>query len=70
MNQDARLLLQLDRLRKHAEMRKARRWWRDEFWPQNAGDYLKIELAHGTKESRWLRQVADVLGHGDVPRAG
>jgi hypothetical protein len=62
MNQDARLLLQLDRLQKQAEMHKARLWWRDEFWPDNAGDYLKIELAHGKKESRWLRQVPTYWG--------
>ena len=62
MNQDARLLLRLDRLQKQAEMRKARLWWRDEFWAKNAADYLKIELAHGTKESRWLRQVATYWG--------
>ena len=62
MNQDARLLLQLDRLQEQAEMRKARLWWRDEFWPDNASDYLKIELAHGKKESRWLRQVPTYWG--------
>jgi hypothetical protein len=62
MNQDARLLLQLDRLQKQPEMRKARLWWRDEFWPDNASDYLKIELAHGKKESRWLKQVPTYWG--------
>jgi hypothetical protein len=62
MNQDARLLLQLDRLQKQAEMRKARLWWHDEFWPDNANDYLKIELAHGKKESRWLKQVPTYWG--------
>jgi hypothetical protein len=62
INQDARLLLQLDRLQKQAEMRKARLWWRDEFWPDNARDYLKIELAHGKKQSRWLRQVPTYWG--------
>jgi hypothetical protein len=62
LNQDAKLLLQLDRLRKEADMRKARLWWRDEFWPGNATDYLKIEAAHGRNESRWLRQVATFWG--------
>jgi hypothetical protein len=70
MNQDARLLLQLDRLQKQAEMHKARLWWRDEFWPDHAGDYLKFELAHGKKESRWLRQVPTVLGNGNLLRFG
>ena len=62
VTQDARLLLQLSRLRKEAEMRKARQWTRDRFWPQNAGDYLKVEMAHDTQESRWLRQVAAYWG--------
>ena len=62
ITQDSKVLLQLDRLRKEADMRRARVWWRDEFWPKNAADYLQIELAHGTKESRWLRQVATYWG--------
>jgi hypothetical protein len=62
MNQGAKLLLQLDRLRKQSEMRKACRGWHEKFWPDNAGDYLKIELAHGTKESHWLRQVPTYWG--------
>ena len=60
--QDARLILQLDRLREEAEMLKARRWWRDEFSPRTAADYLKIEMAHGTQHNRWLRQVATYWG--------
>jgi hypothetical protein len=60
--QDARLILQLDRLREDADMRKARRWWRDEFRPQNAADYLKVEMAHGTQQNRWLRLVPTYWG--------
>jgi hypothetical protein len=60
--QDTRLILQLERLRDETEMRKARRWWRDEFRPRSAGDYLKVEMAHGTKENRWLRQVSTYWG--------
>lgn len=60
--QDARLILQLGHLREDAEMRKARRWWRDEFWPRTAGDYLRVEMAHGTQQNRWLRQVATYWG--------
>jgi hypothetical protein len=60
--QDARLILQLDRLREEAEMRKARRWWSDDFWPRNAGDYLKVEMAHGTQQNKWLRQVSTYWG--------
>lgn len=61
-DQDARLIVLLDRLRDEGEMRKARRWWSDEFSPRNAGDYLKIEMAHGTQQNRWLRQVATYWG--------
>jgi hypothetical protein len=60
--QDARLIVQLERLRDESEMRKARRWWRDEFWPRTAADYLKIEMAHGTQQNKWLRQVATYWG--------
>jgi hypothetical protein len=60
--QDARLIVQLDRLREEAEMRKARRWWRDEFSPRNAADYLKIETAHGSQQNKWLRQVVTFWG--------
>jgi hypothetical protein len=60
--QDARLILQLDRLRDEVEMRKARRWWNDEFSPRTAADYLKIEMAHGTPQNKWLRQVSTFWG--------
>jgi len=60
--QDTRLIVQLDRLREEAEMRKARHWWRDEFWPRTAADYLKIEMAHGAEQNKWLRQVATYWG--------
>jgi hypothetical protein len=60
--QDERLILQLERLREDAEMRKARRWWRDDFWPRSAADYLKVEMAHGAPENKWLRQVATYWG--------
>ena len=62
LTQDAKILLQLNRLRKEAEMRRARAWWHDDIWPENVGDYLKIELAHGTNESFWLKQVATYWG--------
>jgi hypothetical protein len=62
VTQDAQLLLQLDRLQKESEMRKARLWWRDRFWPQNAADYIKIEMVHGSRESDWLREVTTFWG--------
>ncbi len=60
--QDSRLSVQLVRLREEAEMRKARRWWREEFWPRTAADYLRIEMAHGSQQNKWLRQVATYWG--------
>ncbi|HUO24795.1 MAG TPA: hypothetical protein VMU61_03955 [Candidatus Aquilonibacter sp.] len=54
---DAQLIMQLYDLRREAEMRKARRWWMADFWPQNAEDFLKVAWATGTQENNWLRQV-------------
>jgi hypothetical protein len=55
---DAQLILQLYDLRRESEMRKARNWVLTEFWPQNEDDYLKIILAMGSQENKWLRQVS------------
>src|SRR6266849_2223716 len=60
--QDARLILQLYRLRRETQMRKARNWWLTDFWPENAGDYLKVEMARKTPQSDWLRQVVSYWG--------
>jgi hypothetical protein len=54
---DAQLIMQLYDLRREAEMRKARSWWFNEFWPQSADDFLKIAFNIGTQENNWLRQV-------------
>ena len=54
---DAQLIMQLYDLRREPEMRKARAWWFNEFWPQNADDFLKIAFNMGTQENNWLRQV-------------
>jgi hypothetical protein len=55
---DAQLILQLYDLRREAEMRKARKWWMEEFFPQSADDFMKVAWAFGTQENAWLRQVA------------
>jgi hypothetical protein len=60
--QDARLVLQLHHLRQEREMRKARRWWLDEFWPESSEDYIRVEKAHRSRESHWLRQVISYWG--------
>jgi hypothetical protein len=50
--QDAELIKQLRHLADEAEMRKARSWWRDKFFPANAKDYLKIAMAPSTRKNR------------------
>jgi hypothetical protein len=55
---DAQLILQLYDLRREPEMRKARRWWMEEFFPQSADDFMKVAWAWGTQENAWLRQVS------------
>jgi len=54
---DAHLILKLYDLRREPEMRKARSWWLNEFWPQNADDFATVAGAMGTQENNWLRQV-------------
>jgi hypothetical protein len=59
---DAQLILQLYDLRREAELRKARAWWSQEFFPDSADDFLKVAWATGTQESAWLRQVGGYWG--------
>ncbi len=59
---DAQLILQLYDLRREAEMRKARTWVMNEFFPQSADDFLKVAWAMGTQENAWLRQVGGYWG--------
>ena len=54
---DAHLILKLYDLRRESEMRKARSWWLNEFFPENPDDFLKVAWATGTQENNWLRQV-------------
>jgi hypothetical protein len=54
---DAQVVMQLYDLRREAEMRKARRWWTAEFWPQSADDFVKVANAFPSQENAWLRQV-------------
>jgi hypothetical protein len=61
-SQDARLIMELYRLRRETQMRKARHWWLTDFWPESAGDYLKVEMARKTPQSNWLRQVVSYWG--------
>ena len=54
---DAHLILELYDLRREAEMRKARTWWLNEFWPQSADEFAQVARSTGTQENNWLRQV-------------
>lgn len=60
--QDTQLILQLVRVGRDPEMRKARLWWHRRFWPKDATDYLEVETALGTRENIWLRQVVSYWG--------
>jgi hypothetical protein len=59
---DAHLILKLYDLRREAEMRKARWWFVQDFFPQTADDFLKVSSAMGTQENTWLRQVSGYWG--------
>ena len=59
---DAQLVLQLYDLRREAEMRKARAWYVEKFFPDSADDCLKIASAFGTQENAWMRQVGGYWG--------
>ena|ERR1700746_3275121 len=59
---DAQLIIQLYDLRREAEMRRARNWWVNEFFPETADDFLKIAWAPGSQENQWLRQVSGYWG--------
>ncbi len=54
---DAELILKLYDLRREAEMRKARSWFTNEFWPQNADEFVKVANSFPSQENTWLRQV-------------
>ncbi len=55
---DAELILKIYDLRREPEMRKARNWWGNEFWPQSADDLIRIAMTFPSQENTWLRQVA------------
>ena len=54
---DAELILKLYDARRESEIRKARKWWTNNFWPESADDVLKVMRASGTDENAWFRQV-------------
>lgn len=55
---DAELVLRLYDFRREAEMRKARNWYVEEFWPLSFSDVEKIMGNFGSPQNRWMRQLA------------
>ena len=45
---DAELILKLYEARREAEIRKARNWWTQTFWPESADDILAVMRAFGS----------------------
>jgi hypothetical protein len=60
---DAELILKLYDLRRESEMRKARRWWFGDFWPESIDDIMNLAMNTKAQENHWLRQV---LGYWDM----
>ena len=60
---DAELILKLYDLRRESEMRKARRWWFADFWPESVDDIMNLAMNTKSQENHWLRQV---LGYWDM----
>jgi hypothetical protein len=48
---DAELILKLYELRREPEMRKARNWWMNEFWPQSADDFIKLAMSFPSQKT-------------------
>ena len=54
---DAELVLRLYDLRREAEMRKARNWFVEEFWPANFAEIEQLWSEFGSPRNRWFRQI-------------
>ena len=61
-SQDTQLIRQLEELYDEPDMRRGRLWWRNEFWPESASDYLRVEAALGTPENAWLGHMVSYWG--------
>ncbi|MCI0349291.1 MAG: hypothetical protein L0Z53_07695 [Acidobacteriales bacterium] len=53
---DAQLIMQLYDLRREPELRKARDWCTQTFFPASVDDIMAVFQARGTDHNRWLRQ--------------
>jgi hypothetical protein len=59
---DAEIILKLYDLRREPELRKARQWWLNDFWPESVDDIFAVSRALGTQENNWYRQVLGYWG--------
>jgi hypothetical protein len=55
--EDARLIFELYDLRREDEMRKARTFMAQDFWPQSYDDFMRLVGALGSDQNRYFRQV-------------
>jgi hypothetical protein len=60
---DAELILKLYDLRREPEMRKARKFMLEQFWPESVTDVNNIVAQFGGQENSWFRQV---LGYWEM----
>src|SRR5579884_1685522 len=54
---DAELILKLYDLRREPELRRARKFMVETFWPANFEEFAAVIAAFGTQENAWFRQV-------------
>jgi hypothetical protein len=54
---DARLIMELYKLRTEPVMRAARKFMVGDFWPQNYQEFITLMTSFGTEQNAWFRQV-------------
>jgi hypothetical protein len=54
---DARLIMELYKLRTEPVMRAARKFMVGDFWPQNYQEFIALMTSFGTEQNAWFRQV-------------
>jgi len=54
---DADLVLRLYDLRRESEMRKARSWFIEQFWPTSFAEIEGLWAQFGSPQNRWFRQL-------------
>ena len=61
---DAELILKLYEARREAEIRKARSWWTQTFWPESADDILGGNAHFWIAREQMVPAGRRVLGNG------